>query len=59
MSDDRLKKAQRKLDYADEMYEALLRALDYVEADEEAHGRKFGTGNAIRTVVAKIKGKHP
>lgn len=35
------------------MREALEQAKLYVERDEEAHGRKFGTGNAIRAALAR------
>lgn len=31
--------------------EALEQALRYVERDETAHGRQFGTGNAIRAAL--------
>lgn len=36
----------------DKAREVLRQALRYVEADEVAHGRLFGTGNAIREVLA-------
>lgn len=35
----------------DRMREALEQAKMYVEADELAHGRQFGTGNAIRAAL--------
>ena len=36
-----------------EMLEAVEQALQYVEADEAVHGRKFGVGNTLRDVLAK------
>ena len=38
--------------------EALRSALAYVEQDEEAHGRKFGTGNAIRSALTLPEPSH-
>ena len=34
---------------------ALEQAKLYVERDETAHGRQFGTGNAIRAALAQEK----
>jgi len=34
---------------------ALEQALRYVERDEVAHGRQFGTGNAIRAALSGDK----
>lgn len=39
------------------MREALEQAKLYVERDEEAHGRKFGTGNAIRRALGGTDAK--
>ena len=39
---------------AAEMLEALLRAQDWIERDEETHGRPFGVGNQVRDVVFKV-----
>jgi len=36
-----------------ELGQALEQALRYVEADELAHGRRFGTGNAIRAALRR------
>ena len=37
------------------MRRALEQAKLYVERDEVAHGRQFGTGNAIRAALAQEK----
>ena len=37
----------------DELVAALSRGLDYIEADEASHGRKFGIGNEFREVLNK------
>lgn len=37
------------------MREALEQALRYVERDELAHGREFGTGNAIRAALTQVQ----
>lgn len=39
-----------------ELVEALDQARQYIEDDETAHGRKFGTGNAVRAAIAKARG---
>ena len=41
---------------APELLEALDQARQYIEDDETAHGRKFGTGNAVRAAIAKARG---
>jgi hypothetical protein len=46
---------QSKLDKA---VEALEQALGWIMADEHTHGRKFGTGNAIRAALKELKGEH-
>ena len=42
---------------APELLEALDQARQYIEDDETAHGRKFGTGNAVRAAIAKARGE--
>lgn len=42
---------------APELLEALEQACQYIEDDETAHGRKFGTGNAVRAAIAKARGE--
>ena len=42
---------------APELLEALEQACQYIEDDETAHGRKFGTGNAVRAAIAKARGQ--
>lgn len=37
------------------LVEALEDALLYIERDETAHGRPFGTGNTIRAALALAK----
>lgn len=55
LSWDKIDKAARLLETlvrdGERMRAALERALAYVEDDETAHGRKFGTGNAIRAAL--------
>ena len=36
---------------AEEMLNALLSALGWIERDEETHGRNFGVGNSIRAAL--------
>lgn len=38
---------------AEEMLAALLRAQQWIERDEETHGRHFGVGNEVREVIKK------
>jgi len=38
---------------AAEMLAALLRAQQWIERDEETHGRPFGVGNEVREVIQK------
>jgi hypothetical protein len=42
---------------AAEMLSALLRAVAWVEIDEQTHGRPFGTGNELREVIAKASSR--
>ena len=44
-------------DLAAEMLSALLRAVAWVEMDEQQHGRPFGTGNELREVITKASSK--
>lgn len=39
------------------MREALERAKDWIEHDELAHGRSFGTGNQIRAALTRSTGQ--
>jgi hypothetical protein len=38
-----------------ELGEALERCVDYIEADEMAHGRTFGAGVQGRAILSKLK----
>ena len=40
---------------ANDMLHALLQAQQWVERDEEVHGRTFGVGNSIRHVLVNCK----
>jgi hypothetical protein len=40
---------------AAEMLSALLRAQQWIERDEQTHGRAFGVGNKVREVIAKAE----
>jgi hypothetical protein len=40
---------------AAEMLAALLRAQQWIERDEQTHGRSFGVGNEVREVIAKAE----
>ena len=42
---------------APELYEALIRCLEYIENDETTHGRPFGEGNEARAALAKARGE--
>jgi len=42
---------------AEEMLAALLRAQQWIERDEQTHGRPFGVGNEVREVVSKATKK--
>lgn len=37
------------------LLDAAEAALRYVESDETAHGRRFGTGNALRAAIEAAK----
>lgn len=39
---------------AEEMLAALLRAQQWIERDEETHGRPFGVGNEVREIIQKV-----
>ncbi len=43
------------LDQRDVVLAALHQARIYIEADETAHGRIFGDGNAVRAAIAKAE----
>jgi len=40
---------------ADELADAAEQAREWIEGDECTHGRKFGTGNAIRAALATFR----
>jgi len=40
---------------AAEMLSALLRAQQWIERDEQTHGRSFGVGNEVREVITKVE----
>lgn len=42
---------------APDLYAALVRCLEWVEADETVHGRTFGCGNDARAALAKARGE--
>lgn len=41
------------------MFDALERALIFINGHEVAHGRPFGTGNEIRDVIELVTGVRP
>ena len=43
------------LEAAPDLYEALMQVLVGIEADETAHGRRFGCGNVARAAIAKAR----
>jgi len=44
---------------APKLLAALVRAHDWIQRDEETHGRTFGVGNEIRDAIAVATGKRP
>lgn len=44
---------------AGELLAALLRAHDWIQRDEQTHGRTFGIGNEARDVIEKATGIRP
>lgn len=47
----------RLISAAPDMAEALARCIEWIEADEAAHGRTFGCGNVARAALAKARGE--
>jgi len=41
------------------MLAALRRAHDWIQRDEETHGRTFGVGNEVRDAIQLATGKRP
>jgi len=52
--------AKRRIQLAaPKLLAALQRAHDWIQRDEETHGRTFGVGNEIRDAIKLATGKRP